>query len=155
MIVTPRAERTSATGVGDLSAAGELRVAAGRIVRRLRQQWETGELTVAELSMLTRLEQTGPCGPAALAEAEQVTPPVVCSTLDGLQRRGMVDRAPDPTDGRRVIVSLTRAGRGELTTRRSALTHRVAAAMAKGFSAAERDQLMAAVPLLQRLAAEL
>src|ERR1700756_306840 len=87
-------------------SAGDLRVAVGRIVRRLRQQWGDGELTAAEMSMLKRLEQDGPCGQAALAEAEQVTPPVVCAAVAALQQRGLVDREPDPNDGRRVVVSL-------------------------------------------------
>jgi DNA-binding MarR family transcriptional regulator len=138
-----------------LRSAGELRIAVGRIVRRLRQEWETGELTAAELSMLARLEQDGPCGPAALAEAEQVTPPVVCSTVAGLQRHGLVQRDPDPRDGRRVILSVTQAGQAELTARRSALSQRVAAVLAEGFTPAERQQLIAVVPLLQRLAARL
>jgi DNA-binding MarR family transcriptional regulator len=132
-----------------------LRIAVGRIVRRLRQEWESGELTAAELSLLARLEEDGPCGPAALAEAEQVTPPVVCSTVAGLQRHGLVERDPDPRDGRRVILSVTRAGQAELTARRSALSQRVAAALAEGFTPAERQQLIAVVPLLQRLAARL
>jgi len=124
-------------------------------VRRLRQEWEAGDLTAAELSMLARLEQDGPCGPVALAEAEQVTPPVVCSTVAGLQRQGLVQRDSDPCDGRRVILSVTPAGRAELTARRSALSQRVAAALADGFSPGERQQLIDVVPLLQRLAARL
>jgi DNA-binding MarR family transcriptional regulator len=137
----------------DLSrSAGELRIAVGRIVRRLRQEWETGDLTAAELSLLARLEQDGPCGPAALAEAEQVTPPVVCSTVAGLQRHGLVQRDLDPHDGRRVILSVTPAGQADLTARRSALSQRVAAVLADGFTPAERQQLIDAVPLLQRLA---
>jgi DNA-binding MarR family transcriptional regulator len=136
-------------------AAEDLRVAAGRIVRRLRQEWETGELTAAELSMLLRLGQDGPCGPAALAEAERVTPPVVCSTIGALERRGLVQRDPDPRDGRRILLSLTPAGRTELTARRSALSRRVATALIDGFTPAERQQLIDAVPLLDRLATQL
>jgi DNA-binding MarR family transcriptional regulator len=138
-----------------LRSAGELRIAVGRIVRRLRQEWEAGDLTAAELSMLARLEQDGPCGPVALAEAEQVTPPVVCTTVAGLQRQGLVQRDPDPCDGRRVILSVTPAGQAELTARRSALSQRVAAALADGFSPGERQQLIDVVPLLQRLAGRL
>jgi DNA-binding MarR family transcriptional regulator len=138
-----------------LRSAGELRIAVGRIVRRLRQGWEAGDLTAAELSMLARLEQDGPCGPVALAGAEQVTAPVVCSTVAGLQRHGLVQRDPDPRDGRRVILSVTPAGQAELTARRSALSQRVAAALADEFTPAERQQLIDVVPLLQRLAARL
>jgi DNA-binding MarR family transcriptional regulator len=138
-----------------LRGAGDLRVAVGRIVRRLRQGYRTGELTPAELSVLARLDEHGPCGPATLAEAEQVSPPVVCATLAGLQRHGMVNRNPDPHDGRRVVISLTAAGRSALTARRSALSQQVAGTLIDRFTPDERQQLLAAVPLLQRLAAEL
>jgi DNA-binding MarR family transcriptional regulator len=138
----------------DLSrTAGDLRIAVWRIFRRLRREWETGDLTAAELSMLARLEQDGPCGQAALAEAEQVTPPVVCRVVQGLQQQGLIQCDPDPGDGRRVILSVTWAGHAELTTRRSALSGRVAAVLADGFTSAERQQLTDIVPLLQRLAA--
>jgi DNA-binding MarR family transcriptional regulator len=138
-----------------LRAAGDLRVALGRIVRRLRQEYGVGELTPAELSVLARLDQNGPCGPAALAEVEQVSQPVVCATLAGLQRKDLVRRDPDPRDGRRVMMSLTPAGRSRLTARRSALSQRVASTLAGQFTAAERAQLIAVIPLLQRLAGEL
>ena len=127
----------------------------GRIVRRLRQGYAAGELTPAELSVLSRLDQHGPCGPAALAEIEQVSPPVVCATLAGLQRQDLVRRDPDPHDGRRAVMSLTPAGRSRLTARRSAVSQRVASTLADQFTAAERAQLMAVIPLLQRLASEL
>jgi len=150
----------SAASVGSVPvdvvrAAGELRVAVGRIVRRLRCQRAAGELTASELSVLARLDEHGPCGPAALAEIEQVSAPVVCATLTGLQRRGMVDRDPDPHDGRRVVISLTAAGRSALLARRSALSRRVAVALTDRFSPAERQQLLDVVPLLQRLAGAL
>jgi DNA-binding MarR family transcriptional regulator len=138
-----------------LRAAGDLWLAVGRIVRRLRQGYRMGELTASELSVLARLDEHGACGPAALADAEQVSPPVVCATLASLQRHGMVDRNPDRHDGRRVVISLTAAGRSTLTARRSALSQRVASTLTDRFTPAERQQLIAVMPLLQRLAAEL
>jgi DNA-binding MarR family transcriptional regulator len=66
-----------------------------------------------------------------------------------------VNREADPQDGRRVVMSLTAAGRSALNARRSALSRRVATALSEGFTADERAQLLDAVPLLQRLAAEL
>jgi DNA-binding MarR family transcriptional regulator len=136
-------------------AAGELRVAVSRIVRRFRQQWVIGELTAAELSVLTRLDQSGPCGLAALASAEQVSAPAVCVTLTVLQDKGLVARGPDPEDGRRVVVSLTENGLADLTARRSALAGRLVRVLAEDFNEAEREQILALVPLLHRLSAQL
>ncbi len=153
---TDTATGSTASGSPELlQAAGDLRVAAGRIVRRLRRLGETGELTPSRFSVLARLDEYGPCGPAALAEFEQVSAPVVCETLADLQRLGMVKRDPDPQDGRRVVISLTAAGRSTLNARRSALSRRVATVLTEGFTPSERAQLLDAVPLLQRLAAEL
>lgn len=138
-----------------LLAAGELRVAVGRIVRRLRRHDKFDDLTPAGLSLLARLDEHGPCGPAALAEIEQVSAPVVCSTLASLQRHAMVDRAADPRDGRRVVISLSAAGRSALLARRSVLSRRLASALTTSFTPAERQQLLDIVPLLHRLATEL
>ena len=138
-----------------LQSAGDLRVALGRLVRRLRQSHEAGGLTPAGLSLLSRLDEHGQLGPAGLAEVEHVSAPVICEILNGLQQRGLVARAPDPNDGRRVVMSLTAAGRQELTARRSALSRRVAVVLAERFTDAERERLLAVVPLLQRLGAEL
>jgi DNA-binding MarR family transcriptional regulator len=152
-VLDPAAQATVSPEL--LQAAEELRVAAGRIVRRLRPQGGTGGLTASELSVLARLEEAGPTGPGALAEAEQVSPPVVCTTLASLQRQGLVNREADPSDGRRAVISLTTTGRSTLTARRSVVSSRVATVLVERFTAAERRQLLGVVPLLQRLAGEL
>lgn len=138
-----------------VQSSKEVLVAVGRIVRRLRPAHRGGELTPAGVSLLSHLEELGPSGPAALAELERVTPPVVCTTLSGLQRLGLVRRDSDPDDGRRVLMSLTEDGRSEVTAHWSTASQRVATTLAERFTAKERAQLVAAVPLLQRLAGEL
>jgi DNA-binding MarR family transcriptional regulator len=136
-------------------AAHDLRVSVARIVRRLRQEVEAGELTASSLSVLDRLEHDGPAGPGTLAAHERVSPPVMCSTLAGLQEQGLVRRDPDPHDGRRVVMSLTAAGHRVLSARRSATSRRIARALRDGFSPDERRQLVDVLPLLDRLAAQL
>jgi DNA-binding MarR family transcriptional regulator len=135
-----------------LRAGNDLRVVLGRIVRRLRQAHTTGEVTLSELSVLTRLDREGPATPGALAQAERVRPQAVGATLTALEQRGMVGRAPDAIDGRRVLMSVTAAGRRVLVDRRSRNTRRMAQALADGFSPAEQRRLIAAIPLLERLA---
>ncbi len=72
--------------------------------------------------------------------------------LAGLEARCLVERRSDPTDGRRIVLSLTDAGQRMLRDRRSARTRQLAAALAAGFTATELDQLKTAAPLLERLA---
>jgi len=60
--------------------------------------------------VLGRLDRAGPVTPGRLAEAEQISPQAIGVTLNGLVRRGLVERHADPEDGRRAVMSLTEAG---------------------------------------------
>jgi DNA-binding MarR family transcriptional regulator len=135
--------------------AAELRVAVGRIARRLRQGHAVGELTLSEVSVLARLDGEGPATPGLLAEAERVRPQAMGTTLAALERRELVRRSPDAEDGRRVVMTVTAAGRTLLRDRRSESVRRIALAMADALTAAERRRLLAALPLLDRLAERL
>ena len=64
------------------------------------------------------------------------------ATLAGLERRGLVERRPDPEDGRRSVMSLTDAGRQVLRSRRDAGTEHMAQALAAEFTREELAQLM-------------
>jgi DNA-binding MarR family transcriptional regulator len=133
-------------------AAADLRVALGRIVRRLRQAHEPGELTLSEVSVLSRLDRDGPATPGVLAGGERVRPQAMGTTLAALEQRGLVARMPDPEDGRRVSMSITEDGRQVMFDRRSASVARLTRALADGFSPEERRRLFEIIPLLDRLA---
>jgi DNA-binding MarR family transcriptional regulator len=127
-------------------------VGIGLLVRRLRQVRAEGDLALPESSVLARLDRDGPTTASALARLEQVSPQSMHTTVGELERRGLVAKHADPTDGRRVVVSLTRSGRTVLTSRRTARTEHMARALTEQFSEAERRRLAAAAPLLERLA---
>ena len=74
------------------------------------------------------------------------------ATVGALEERGLVERMPDPKDGRRAILSLTTAGRDLLRRRRSARSEMLSDALAAGFTRTELKQLQAAAPLIERLA---
>ncbi len=74
------------------------------------------------------------------------------ATLGALEARGLIERRSDPEDGRRVVLSLTEAGRQVLQTKRSARNEQLARALSTGFTRSELDLLMAAAPLIERLA---
>ncbi|MEU4040118.1 MarR family winged helix-turn-helix transcriptional regulator [Streptomyces collinus] len=133
-----------------MALAAGLRLAMGRIVRRLRQTHAVGDLTLSGVSVLARLA-AGPDSPGSLAELERVRPQAMATTLAGLEQRGLVSRTPDATDGRRAIVSITGAGRSVLEERRSESVDRLARALDE-FTPQERAALRAAMPLLDRLA---
>ncbi len=132
--------------------AGALRVSIGLLLRRLRQVQADGELTLPEASALTRLDRGGPATASALARLEQISPQSMGATLGALEARGLIERHADPDDGRRVVLSVTGAGRQVLRSKRNARTEQLAKALSAGFTPAELRQLRAAAPLLERLA---
>ena len=132
--------------------AGALRVSIELLLRRLRQTQAEGELTLPESSALARLDRGGPATASALAKLEQISPQSMGATLGALEARGLVERRPDPADGRRVVLSVTGAGRDLLRDKRNARTQRLAKALSSGFTPGELRLLMAAAPLLERLA---
>jgi DNA-binding MarR family transcriptional regulator len=111
-----------------------------------------GELTLPESSALTRLDRSGPATSSALARIEQISPQSMGATLAALEGRGLVDRRPDPGDGRRALLSVSEAGRQMLSDKRNARTEQLARALSAGFTTEELGLLKAAAPLLERLA---
>jgi len=118
----------------------------------LRQGHVPGDLTLSEASVLSCLDRRGPATPSELAAEERVRPQAMCATLAGLERRELVARAGDPTDGRRVLMSVTDGGRQLLVDRRGVKAARLARALAAGFTEDEQRRIADATPLLERLA---
>jgi DNA-binding MarR family transcriptional regulator len=97
-------------------SAARLRMAIVRTSRRLRQEaaGAVGELTPTAAAALATVERHGPLTPSELAEIERVRRPTATRTLRVLGEAGLVERAPDPEDGRSALVSITAAGRDRL-----------------------------------------
>ncbi|HEX8689102.1 MAG TPA: MarR family transcriptional regulator [Solirubrobacterales bacterium] len=98
-------------------AAARLRLAIVRTARRLRQEAAGAggaELTPTAASALATVERHGPLTPSELAEIERVKRPTATRTLGLLTEAGLIDRAPDPDDGRSALVSVSAAGRERL-----------------------------------------
>lgn len=97
-------------------SAARLRMAIVRTARRLRQEaaGEGAELTPTAGSALATVERHGPLTPSELAAIERIKRPTATRTLRVLLEAGLVDRAPDPTDGRSALVSVNAAGRERL-----------------------------------------
>jgi DNA-binding MarR family transcriptional regulator len=132
--------------------AGALMVSMGLFSRRLKQAYVEGDARIPEMMALARLEREGQSTPGALAALEQISPQSMGATLRALESRKLVSRGPDAMDGRRVVFSITEAGRQTLLGRRRLRTEQVAQALTRSFTGSERKQLMAATPLIERLA---
>ena len=132
--------------------AGELRALLGRLSRRLRQTSVVGEMTLSQASVLSLLEREGPATPGILATKERISPQSMGAILISLEALGLVSRTPDPTDGRRLVISLTQAGLQAVRGARQQREERLAQALADHFTSEEQQVLIAALPLLERLA---
>ncbi|MER5421309.1 MarR family winged helix-turn-helix transcriptional regulator [Streptosporangium roseum] len=136
--------------------ARDLRIVVGRLARRIRQIYatvdDTSGLTFTELTVLSRLDRKGPSTSAALAGSEQVTPQAIGTALGTLAQRGLVARAPDPADRRRVVTEITEAGLQALGDRTHAVTARITHVLGDTVNEEERRRLAEALPLLELLA---
>jgi DNA-binding MarR family transcriptional regulator len=142
----------------DVVSAQELRVAIGRVARRLRQLYATereGAASFIELGILVHLEREGPTSPGQLAAGESVTSQAIAGVVRELERRALVERTGGQEDRRRVVVAITDAGRELLVNREHAVVEAMVRALADEYTPAERRQLESAVPLLDRLARRL
>jgi DNA-binding MarR family transcriptional regulator len=132
--------------------AAHLRTAIVRTARRLRQEAaaETSGLTPTSVAALATIERHGPMTPSEIAEIERVKRPTITRTLGCLEREGLIDRAPDPADGRSALVSINSAGRDRLRRLRSRKNAYLARRM-RGLSPEEVDTLERAAEILERM----
>jgi DNA-binding MarR family transcriptional regulator len=102
------------TSLTDIAA--RLRMGVVRTARRLRQEAaaEASGLTPTSTAALATIERHGPLTPSELAELERVKRPTVTRTLGCLEREGLIERTPDPADGRSSLVAVNAAGRERL-----------------------------------------
>ena len=71
-------------------------------------------MTPTAAAALATVERHGPLTPSELAAIERVKRPTATRTLRVLGEAGLVERAPDPEDGRSALVSITAVGRERL-----------------------------------------
>lgn len=131
--------------------ANELAAVVGRLLRRLRSSSSESLLTPTQRSVLARIADGGPATTAALARAEFVRPQSMRLTLGALEEQGIVERAPDPDDGRKSVMSITDTGRTTLAQVRAAKRNWLAEAIAAELDGAERRTVAEATALLDRL----
>lgn len=74
----------------------------------------TGELSARQASVLRELAASGPVSQVTLARATASDPAYLVRVLDGLEKRGFVQRERSTTNRREVTVSLTSRGEGQL-----------------------------------------
>lgn len=84
-----------------------------RLSKIVERALDDGELSLPQYRLLAFLSQ-GDWAASALADRLDVSRPSVTSLVDGLVKRGLVERRPDQDDRRRIDHVLTDAGREAL-----------------------------------------
>ena len=138
------------TSVPDL--AGQLRLTIVRTARRLRQEAGT-DLSPSLTAALSTVERHGPMTPSELAARERIQRPTATRVLARLEEQGLIERTPDPRDGRSSLVTATTAGRELLAALRTRKTAFLASRI-ETLSADERATLERAADILERMLAE-
>jgi DNA-binding MarR family transcriptional regulator len=123
-----------------------------RTARRLRQEAaeEATGLTPTSTAALATIERHGPLTPSELARIERVKRPTVTRTLGCLEREGLVERTPDPADGRSSLVSVNAAGRERLRRLRGRKNAYLAKRM-RDLPATEIETLERAAEILEQM----
>jgi DNA-binding MarR family transcriptional regulator len=92
----------------------------GVVIRRIRRNIATRaqmvhpDLAASSYSMLTSLQDDGPRRSSELAEMFAIDKGAVSRQVAKLEALGLVERTPDPFDGRAHLLSLTEYGRSRL-----------------------------------------
>lgn len=129
-----------------------LRLAVGRLARRLRQQNE-GEMTASQFSALASIARLGPLTLGKLASVERLRPPTVTRMVSAMEESGLVLRRPDADDRRIWRVELTHLGRDLLERSRTRKDAYLARRLAT-LTPEELDVLRDATAVLERLLEE-
>jgi DNA-binding MarR family transcriptional regulator len=132
--------------------ASHLRNAIVRTARRLRQEGaeETGGMTATAVSALATINRSGPLTPSEIAAIERVKRPSMTRTLGCLEREGLIERTPDPADGRSFLVAINDAGRERMTRLRRAKNEFLARRL-RDLDPEEVETLARAAELLERM----
>jgi DNA-binding MarR family transcriptional regulator len=109
-------------------------------------------LTPSQVSALLRLEKDGAATVSSLARAEGMRPQSMSSIVASLQNAGLVSGIPDPNDGRKTLMSLSRKCEKRLQQVRAARQDWLTATIVQKLSAQEQRQLSRTLELLSRLA---
>lgn len=130
-------------------AVTEFAQSIGLLVRRAHAASSTQEFSWTEMGVLKRLEREGPATTADLARAQGMRPQSMRTIVAALEKAGMIERKPHPTDGRQVNLSLTAKGAVVQKSANAAKQTWIVQAIAK-LDKQEQETLFAAGEIIKR-----
>ena len=122
-----------------------------RISRAFNDEMNGCGLSMARTKLLRRLHEQGPTRQHVLAADFGLSPHSITNLVDGLERLGMAERRPDPTDRRAKLVAITDAGEAGLDVA-NAMRERLLKQIFGGLSEADRATLLRLLDALDQAA---
>jgi DNA-binding MarR family transcriptional regulator len=133
-----------------LTVANELRPVLLRLGRELRKETEDLGVTSRQVTLLWLIRNRPGLTLRALAAEERISAPALSGHVDRLEKAGLIERARDDSDRRRVGLTLTEEGARLLKRVRARRTSWLADRL-KGLEPAELEAIEAALEPLGRL----
>jgi DNA-binding MarR family transcriptional regulator len=134
-----------------LQASREVRTVIGRLRRRIMNASEAEDITFGQASVLARLSDLSGVTASQLAAEEGVRHQSMTATVASLASMGLVERSPDPDDGRRLLIALTAEGHRRVREGRQARKEWLAGQLQDRCTEQERRTVIAAMAVLERL----
>jgi DNA-binding MarR family transcriptional regulator len=131
--------------------AAEIRAVYRKLKLRVREHGGGNDLPPSQASVLLRLEMDGAATVSSLARAEGMRPQSMSAVVTPLQELGLVRGAPDPSDGRQTLMSLTPKCLKLLQEGRAARQDWLTTRISQKLSVQEQEKLQGALALLSRL----
>ena len=149
----------TAAGVAQAPSASAIETAENLVVliRRLRRKLRampSDGLTPAQSAVLLRLDKDGVSSTSLLAIAEGVRSQTMTAIVNALDERGLIERSPDPDDGRRHIITLSGEGRKRVSRDNEKRHDWLARTMHERYTPDQLDSIGASVALLFALVEE-
>lgn len=120
------------------------------LLAAIRAEAELPELSEAQIDILRTLPRGTSRGPGGIAGQLRLSRPTVSNLLASMADEGLIERGPDPSDGRRVMVRASERAL-ELFDRFDAVNSALVARSIRELDDGDREALATAVPALERL----
>ncbi len=139
----------------EVKAATKVRRSVTHLARRLRGLRSDHGISGSKLAILGWLFRAGtPMTATDLARLERLQPQSLTRIISELDERGLIRRTPDAADRRQILIEITQAGQELLIIDAYRQNEWLVKGMAANMTKAEREILLIAADLLDKLASE-
>jgi DNA-binding MarR family transcriptional regulator len=136
----------------DTEIAANLRVVISRLVKILRNEIKNDELlSLTERSTLALVYQSSEILPSELALMEKVTSQSMSQIINKLLDNGYIKKTPSKTDKRKVIITITTAGKKSIEQKRQEKQEWLAQSIFEKTTQKEKEILIKAIKVLTKL----